>query len=112
VRDWRFFAFPSRIQQLRYAMLAENGHDAVPKQAAESLSTADYSTAACCGRGREQYDVSFPLVIALDVETRNELGQRPSERAFTEHDEFGKAFLFHRSHPSLRESIQIWASRR
>ena len=43
---------------------------------------------------------------------RNELGQRPLERAFPEQDELGKAFLFHRSHPSLRESIQIWAARR
>ena len=43
---------------------------------------------------------------------RNKFGQRPLERAFTEQDEPGKAFLFHRSHPSLRESIQIWAARR
>ena len=43
---------------------------------------------------------------------RNEFGQRPLERAFTEQDEFGKAFLFHRSHAPLREGIQIWAARR
>ena len=41
---------------------------------------------------------------------RNELGQRPLERALTEQDEFGKTFLLYRSHPSLCESIQIWAA--
>ena len=41
---------------------------------------------------------------------RNELAQRPFERALAEQDEFGKTFLFYRSHPSLGESIQIWAA--
>src|SRR5690242_4497304 len=41
---------------------------------------------------------------------RNEFSQHPLERAFTEQDELGKAFLFCRSHPSLREGIQIWAA--
>jgi hypothetical protein len=50
------------------------------------------------------------LVISLGVEVRNELGQRPLERAFPEQDEFGKALLLYRSHPSLGESIQIWAA--
>src|SRR5690348_13105691 len=36
----------------------------------------------------------------------------PFERTLAEQDEFGKTFLFYRSHPSLGESIQIWAARR
>ncbi len=50
----------------------------------------------------------IPLVVMMgDV-----LLQRVTQRVLPEQDELRKTFLFDRSHPALRESIQIRAPRR
>src|SRR6516165_6851567 len=51
-------------------------------------------------------------MIPLTVIMFAEVFQGAAQRAFPEQNEMGKAFASHRTHPSLRESIQIRAARR
>ena len=43
---------------------------------------------------------------------RSEFGQSAFQRDLPEEDQPGQAFLFHRSHPSLGEGVQVGRTRR
>src|SRR5262249_62253676 len=63
-------------------------------------------------RPRKQQLVRLTLVVPLAVIMFAEVFHGAVQRAFPKQNEMGKAFAFHRAHPSLREGVQIRTARR
>ena len=56
--------------------------------------------------------IPFPLMRPLGVVVLQKLGDRSLQRRFPEENQLVEAFFFDRPHETLRERIQVRASRR
>ena len=50
-------------------------------------------------------------MVSFSVKMSDEIVQSTLQRHFAEQDQFGQAFLFHRTNPTLRECIQVRTAR-
>jgi hypothetical protein len=79
----------------------------VAQEPTQSLLAANRPLAAAARVPRKQQDVALPVVVPLGMEMADIAVQRPPQRALTEQDHLGKAFLLDRPDPALRVGIHV-----
>src|SRR5216683_5022559 len=81
----------------------------VLQEAAQSLLAAHFAIAAThplFSRGEKQ-NIFFALMVSLSMVVLDERRYRSPQGRLAAQNQLRQAFLFYRSHPSLRECVQI-----
>ena len=79
----------------------------VAQEPAQSFATPHRPLAVAVRASRKQQDVALPVVVPLGMEMADIAVQRPPQRALTEQDHLGQAFLLDRPDPALRVGIHV-----